>query len=107
MDGCDYGHSIVMFYVNAVVGSLACIAVFMLLDIRFRYLGTIGASTITILGTHTYFGKIGYVIGVMLLSISPRNPPVWFPFLLSFIAIPVGGVIHGWLSKKYPFLLGK
>ena len=91
MDGCLYGDSLLMFYVNAIVGSLSCIAFFKLLSIKSLYLNRIGASTITILGTHTYFGKVGYVIGVLLLSISPSTPPVWFPFLLSVIAVPVGG----------------
>lgn len=107
MDGCLYGDSLLMFYVNAIVGSLSCIAFFKLLSIKSLYLNRIGASTITILGTHTYFGKVGYVIGVLLLSISPSTPPVWFPFLLSVIAVPVGGGIHSWLSRKYPFVLGK
>lgn len=107
VDGCVYGDSLLMFFVNSLIGSVACIAVFKILNIRCSYLSKIGGSTITILGTHFYIRIAGYVAGVLLLSISPSSPPLWYPFLLSFIAIPVGVVVHSWLLKKCPNLLGK
>lgn len=107
VDGCVYGDSLAMFYINALIGSLACIAVFRLLNIKSQYLGSIGVSTITILGTHAYFGRVGIVIGVLFLSIIPGNIQVWFSFLWSIIAICLGKRIHQWLFCKYPALIGK
>lgn len=107
MDGMDFGNSIVMFYINAVIGSVTIIFMFKAIDVKWTWLSVVGASTLTILGTHGYISILGRVVGIKLLSIDFSCPPLWYALLLTFIGIGFGVICHKLLMKYIPAAIGK
>lgn len=107
MDGAQYGNHLSMFYVNAIVGSISVVFLFKSLNINWGGLECIGKRTLSILGTHTYVGKVGTFIGVFFFSMDPRTMPMWYVIVMSGVALLVGVLVDKFLNKHIPFVLGK
>lgn len=107
MDGCVWGHSFIMFYINGIAGSLACILTFRVINYENRYLQEIGASTLTILGTHGYINKFSSIVAVVVMGVSPSNIPLWCIILFSVFALFIGVWIQRLFTKYCPTMIGK
>lgn len=107
IDGCAVGNNIILFYINGVIGSLACIYFFRFVDFENKYLQKIGSSTLTILGTHGYVNKAAAVVGVLLLGVSPSEIPLWYIIGASVIALFFGVWVEKLLSRYCPKMIGK
>lgn len=107
MDGCEWGNSVVLFYVNGVIGSLCCISLAKLLPQNIQVLSEVGSSTLTILGTHGLVGIVGKTFCVAVLHYSASDFPVLASILLSCIAVVFGIYTHKILLKHIPWAVGK
>lgn len=107
MDGCVWGQSLIMFYINGIIGSLACIFTFHVLNYENRYLQEIGASTLTILGTHGYINKFSTIAAVLVMGCSPSNIPLWYIVTFSILALFFGVWVERLLTRYCPTMIGK
>lgn len=107
IDGCIVGEDILLFYINGIIGSLACIYFFRFADFENKYLQQIGACTLTILGTHGYINKAATIVGVLLLGVSPSEIPIWYIIVSSILAILLGVWVEKLLSRYCPKMIGK
>lgn len=107
IDGCIAGNNILLFYINGIIGSLACIYFFRYINFENKYLQKIGSSTLTILGTHGYVNKAATVVGVLLLGVSPSEIPLWYIIGASVIALFFGVWVEELLFRYWPKMIGK
>lgn len=107
IDGSVMGHNVLFFYLNGLIGSLACIYFFKFINIENNYLQKIGAGSLTILGTHGYINKLATVIGVLILGVAPSEIPLWYIVLSSIIALFFGVYVEKSLFKYCPAMIGK
>lgn len=107
IDGCVIGNHVILFYLNGIIGSLACIYLFRFVNFESRHLQSIGAGTLTILGTHGYINKLMTIIAILWLGVAPSEIPIWYIILSSFIALYFGILVEKLLTKYYPSMIGK
>lgn len=107
VDGCVWGNSLGMFYINGFIGSLACIFMFRAVNVENKYLQEIGSSTLTILGTHGYIDKLSTIAAVLIMGVSPSNIPMWYILAFSIFALFFGVWIERFLTKYCPMTIGK
>lgn len=107
IDGAVWGNNIVLFYLNAIIGTLGVICLSRALPPSYSLLSKIGACTLTILGTHSYFNKVGTTFGVLAFRVSSSEIPIWYIVILSNIAVVSGICIDGFLTKCCPSMIGK
>lgn len=107
IDGCMLGKSILLFYFNGIIGSLACVLSFRLISIQNNFFQTVGSSTLTILGTHGYIDKLMVIIGVLLWGGGRSDIPLWFIVLFSIIALLFGVYVNKFLVTHCPMMVGK
>lgn len=107
IDGGEWGNSVIMLYINGVVGSICCIALSKMITIDIPFISEIGRSTLSILGTHGFIGIVGKTFCVALLHYSPRDFPIMASVFLSIIALIFGVYVHRFLSKYYPIAIGQ
>lgn len=107
IDGMQLGNNILAFYLNGLIGSFAVISTVKAIEVKSSFICEIGSSTLTILGTHTYFNKLGTLVVVVLLGISPSNIPVVYVIIISIVAVVFGVYINRFLLKNMPIFVGK
>lgn len=107
MDGADYGGSFIMFYINAIVGSLTTIFFFKAIDLKWNWLSIIGASTLTILGTHGFVGTAFKTIGSMFFFQDTVCEPLWFEVFMACFAVFFGVYCQKLILRYRPEILGK
>lgn len=107
IDGADWGSNVVWFYLNAIIGSLGVIYLSKSLPKNLSLLSKIGASTLTILGTHGYFNKVGTVVGVLAFGVAPSEIPMWYIISLTCLAVVSGIYIDRLLTNYCPTMIGK
>lgn len=107
LDGTLWGNNIILFYINAIVGSMACIYTFKAFELRNAWVSKVGASTLSILGTHSYLNKVGTVAAVLMFNVSPSAIPLWYIIMLSFMAMAFGVLVDKFLTRYLPWSLGK
>lgn len=107
IDGCKFGQSMLLFYLNGTIGTLACIFSFKAFKACFAdfpLLARIGASTITILGIHPFFCVVGRFL---IVSCNPSAYVI--PILtmaVAFASCYVGLYVHSFLRNRFPLALG-
>lgn len=106
MDATSFGSSAIMFYINAIVASISLIMFAKTINIRSTIIGKIGASTITILGTHMAVIIVFKVLGSILFAYNPSSLPLWYALTTSVAALTIGYIIHVFLSKRFPAAIG-
>lgn len=107
IDSASWGYNVYFFYLNALVGSLGLIFLSKALPENIWILSQIGASTLTILGTHNYFDKIGITLAILAFGGTRSDIPSWYIIVLSCIAVVIGVYIDGILTKYCPKMIGK
>lgn len=107
IDYCVWGHSLILFFINGVVGSIGLMAFAKIMPGNLSFLSEVGRSTLSILGTHTFIGHVGKTLCVLLLGCSTEHFPIWASFTLSGIALVFGVYTQRFLSTHFPLGLGK
>lgn len=107
VDGCVWGNSLPMFYVNGIVGSLACIFTCMMVNKEFKFIKQVGMSTMTILATHPYVGIPAKVISALFLGNYMEHIGNYYALLWSFISLAFGVVVDKYLTRYCPKMIGK
>lgn len=107
VDGCVWGDSLIMFYINGVIGSMACILTFMLVNKEYKFIKQVGMSTLTILATHPYVGIPTKVLTILFLGSFTQYTGTWHAILWSIIPLAFGVIVDKWLTKYCPIVIGK
>ena len=105
-DGGVYGNWMILYYVNALVGTLIVLIFSTYVSDRDSYIEEIGRNTIAILGTHAFFATPIKVIMVYLFGNEVMHT---LPYI---IIVPVVVIILSVMAarpiKRYvPFAVGK
>lgn len=107
LDGTLWGNNVMLFYMNGILGSIACISTFKAFELKNVWVSKVGASTLSILGTHSYLNKVGTVAAVLMFNVSSSAIPLWYIIMLSFMALAFGVLVDKLLTKYIPWSVGK
>ncbi|MCI5980000.1 MAG: acyltransferase family protein [Muribaculaceae bacterium] len=107
IDGCETGQNILLFYLNGIIGSLACIFLCKAIPVNFTLLSKIGSSTITILGIHGLIILIIKVLTTLSGIVDFRNFSIPAYFIIAIFACLICTYFHSLLLKYCPVVLGK
>lgn len=113
MNNCAYGNSLILFYLDALIGAFSILFISKFLSIKeFKLLSYWGQNTLIILGVHFTFVKYlkkfeGYILSD-IFGLKSFNPVVMYIdnfiicILVMFMCIPVIYIIR----KYFPFMIG-
>ena len=106
IDGCLYGNNIVFFYLNGTIGTIMIILLIKETK-KLSILSECGKSTITILGTHFFFLIPSQILFVTIFHFSISDLPFFCSALMAIVACLGGVLIHSFLNRHFPLLIGK
>lgn len=100
IDECIYGKSIILFYLNAIVGACMLLIICTLLSKRYKlkFLKIIGRNTIAILGLHSFPLILLKVIGVLAFGNCILSLP-FFIIFVSLIVVIISHMMSLWINK--------
>ena len=105
IDELNHGKSIVLYYMNAVVGSIAVILSFSLIRLS-ENVHNVGRNTLLVLGLHTFPMVVCKVIVTFVLGQSYLSN--WYVYLpVSILCIVAVLPLRKFFNKYLPFVLGK
>ena len=99
-----YGHSLLLMYIGAILGSLGVIVVSRTIG-RNEYISTIGGGTAVILGLHGNIQAMMKQIVVHWLGITTYS--LWAALLMVTLLLLIHIPIIYFMNKSCPFLIGK
>lgn len=99
-----FGNNIILFYLNALIGSLMCISFSKCLG-NITFLGYLGKNTLSVLCLHVFFVMVGKrVIGLLTLF---HSGSVVYCILVSLFSICFSLLCGAYISRRWPWMLGK
>lgn len=99
IDGCILGKNKILFFLNGIVGFIACYCFANLLRRKSGILSAFGKVSLTILGTHMFFCIFGKTIGVTLLNnLGVEGFPFWVSVVIASTACSFAVIIK---QSKY------
>lgn len=101
-----YGKWMVIYYINAIVGTLMVILLSTYLTCKKSYLQKIGCNTLVILGTHLFFTRPIQIISVYLFGNNCMSSIIYI-LVVPIIAIICCLYINRYIIKYIPFAVGK
>lgn len=104
MCAVKYGNNVVLFYINAIIGSIMCISFARCLR-NISYLAYIGKHTLAILCMHVFFVCVGKQIVYLLAFCSKET--LFFSIIVSIFGVVFSLVLGNIIEKKYPWMFGK
>lgn len=107
IDGGEWGNSLIMFYVNGIIGSLGCIFLSKSINFNIPFISEGGRSTLSILGIHGFVGVVGKTFCVAILGYSPRAFPIMTSLIIGVIAMIIGIYVHRILFEYLPWSIGQ
>lgn len=105
IDELNYGKSMVLYYLNAIVGSLAVILFFSLVTFP-EYVHNVGRNTLLVLGLYTFPMVVCKAFVILILGQSYLSN--WYVYLpISILCIVAVMSLQKFFNKYLPFVLGK
>lgn len=100
MNGGNPGNSIVMFYINAVIGSCACISIAKVLAPSI-ILQRVGAASLTILALHPFVIYASKAFVSYCLHADMSNFPIWGSALIACISCAFVVWLKGFINIRW------
>ena len=105
-DSANYGNWMVVYYINAIVGTLMVLLLSTYIPYKNNYLQKIGRNTLVILGMHSFFIRPMQMISVYLFGYNSMYS-ISYIVIVPIIAIICCLYIKRYLIKLFPIALGK
>lgn len=105
-DGAIFGNWMVVYYMNAIVGTLIVLLLSTYITYKNNYLQKIGCNTLVILGMHSFFIKLMQIISVYLFGYDSMYSVIYI-IVVPIIAIICCLYINRYIVKYFPIALGK
>lgn len=99
-----FGNSILLFYLNAIIGSLMCITFAKCLS-EIPTLMYLGKNTLSVLCVHVFFVMIGKRV-IDLLKFIPSYSFLYC-FLVSLFSVTASLMMGAYIMRRWPWMLGK
>ena len=99
-----FGKNIMLFYLNAVLGSIMCITFSKCLG-DIPYLSYVGRNTLAVLCVHVFFVMVGKRV-ISIISFIPEYSFIYC-FLVSLFSISWSLLTGAYIMKHWPWMLGK
>lgn len=105
IDELNYGKSIILYYLNAIIGSIAVILFFSMMILP-MYVHNVGRNTLLVLGLHTFPMVVCKAVVILVLGQSYLSN--WYIYLpVSILCIVAVLPLQKFFNKYLPFVLGK
>ena len=105
-DGANFGNWMVVYYINAIVGTLIVLLISTYITHKNNYLQKIGCNTLVILGLHAFFLKAMQIISVYFLGYDSMYSVIYI-IVVPIIAIICCLYMNRYIIKYFPIALGK
>ncbi len=106
IDECSYGNYIILFYINAIIGSISIIILSTYINSFSSLFVIIGQNTLGILGTHNLFGIPFKTLVVFICGYNILTSPIYI--IASSSIITIASLFFSiYINKHLPFVVGK